>query len=165
MCAILDNDVCGEVFGNKRTPAGTGFLDWLDSSGHLVSGGQNKRELDGNSTFQVWWQQATLAGRTTLINQSKVNQLQQQLEDKQECRSNDAHIIALARISGARLLYSNDRDLTDDFRDRGLVPNPRGRVYSTNVTQDFNPQRRNLLRQSRCQKPRSRTPKAHVGQG
>ena len=87
-----------------------------------------------------------------MINQSKVNQLQQRLEDKQVCRSNDAHIIELAQISGARLLYSNDRDLTDDFRDRGLVPNPRGRVYSTNVTRDFNPQRRNLLRQSRCQK-------------
>ena len=155
MCAILDNDVCAEVFGNKRTPAGKGFLNWLDSKGHLVSGGQNKRELDGNNTFQAWWQQATLAGRTTLINDNQVAQLQRQLEDKKECRSNDSHIIALAQISGARLLYSNDSALTDDFRDRDLVPNPRGRVYSTNVTEDFSSHRRKLLRQSHCQSPGS----------
>ena len=153
MCAILDNDVCAEVFGNKRTPAGKGFLDWLDSKGHLVSGGQNKSELDGNSTFQAWWQQATLAGKTTLIEDNQVTLLQRQLENKKACRSDDAHIIALAQITGARLLYSNDHDLTDDFRDRNLIPKPQGRVYSTNVTVDFSPSRRKLLRQSGCQFP------------
>ena len=155
MCAILDNDVCSEVFGNKRTPAGEGFLDWLDSKGHLVSGGQNKRELDGNNTFQAWWQQATLAGRTTLINDNQVAQLQRRLEDKRACGSNDAHIIALARISGARLLYSNDRALTKDFKDHDLIPNPKGSVYSTKLTEDFSHHRQKLLRQSRCQKPYS----------
>lgn len=153
MCAILDNDVCAEVFGNKRTPAGKGFLDWLDSKGHLVSGGQNKRELDGNNTFQAWWREATLAGRTTSINDSKVTQLQRQLEEKRVCRSNDAHIIALAQLSGARLLYSNDGPLTGDFKDRNLIPNPRGRVYSTKKSVDFSLHRRKLLRQSHCQSP------------
>jgi len=153
MCAILDNDVCAEVFGNKRTPAGEGFLDWLDSKGHLVSGGQNKSELDGNNTFQAWWQQATLAGKATLVNHNQVTQLQRQLENKKACRSNDAHIIALAQISGARLLYSNDGPLASDFKDRSLIPNPRGRVYSTKRSVDFSPHRRKLLRQSHCQSP------------
>ena len=156
MCAILDNDVCAEVFGKRRTPAGKGFLDWLDSRGHLVAGGQNKRELDGNNSFQAWWREATLAGRTTLVNDDQVTQLQHQLESNRACRSNDAHIIALARLSGARLLYSNDRELMDDFRNRGLIPKPPGKVYSTDVTQDFTPRRRRLLRESHCQKPKGR---------
>ena len=151
MCAILDNDVCAEVFGHKLTPAGKGFLDWLNSRGHLVSGGQNKKELDANNTFQTWWQQATLAGRTTLVNDNQVTKLQRQLEAEKACRSNDAHIIALARLSGARLLYSNDRDLKKDFGDRDLIAEPRGKVFSTKLTADFSTHRRRLLNQSHCQ--------------
>ncbi|MCE2463042.1 MAG: hypothetical protein J4F46_03880 [Dehalococcoidia bacterium] len=40
------------------------------------------------------------------------------------CRSDDPHVIALARISGTRLLYTNDNDLEGDFRKlirRGIV--------------------------------------------
>ncbi len=32
------------------------------------------------------------------------------------CRSNDPHVIALAKISGTRLLYTNDDDLEGDFK-------------------------------------------------
>ena len=45
--------------------------------------------------------------------------------------SNDAHVIALAQVSGARLLYSNDSDLQDDFKDKSLIDSPRGRIYTT----------------------------------
>ena len=36
------------------------------------------------------------------------------------CRSNDPHVIALAQINGARLLYSNDEALQKDFGDKRL---------------------------------------------
>ena len=45
-------------------------------------------------------------------------------------RSNGSHIIALARASGARLLYTGDSDLMDDFRNKALIDSPRGRIYS-----------------------------------
>ena len=62
------------------------------------------------------------------------------------CRSNDQHIIALAHVGGARLLYSNDGDLHDDFDDKGLIDNPRGKVYSTRKKKNFTRAHERLLR-------------------
>lgn len=153
MCAILDKDVCAEVFGDKRNPASAGFLDWLSSTGRMVSGGQNKKELNDNGDFREWWKQAVLAGKVTSVNDNRVDQLQAQIESSGACRSNDTHIIALAQASGARLLYSNDKTLHRDFKNPNLIARPQGKIYSTNETKDFSPHRRKLLRQSRCPSP------------
>ena len=155
MCAILDNNVCSEVFAKKpkRTPAGEGFLDWLNSKGHLVSGGKNKCELDGTNACRDWLREAVLAGRATLVDDHQVDHLQLQLEDENACVSDDAHIIALAQVSGARLLYSNDGNLKKDFGNRDLIAEPRGKVFSTKLNSDFSRHRRRLLNQSHCRRP------------
>jgi hypothetical protein len=44
------------------------------------------------------------------------------------CKSDDPHIIALAQISGARLLCSHDEGLANDFTNVELIK-PRGKVY------------------------------------
>ena len=41
------------------------------------------------------------------------------------------HVLALAQVSGARLLYSNDQTLQRDFKNSKLIKNPRGNVYTT----------------------------------
>jgi hypothetical protein len=46
-----------------------------------------------------------------------------------KCLSNDHHIIALARASGARLLCTDDELLAGDFRNPALISKPRGKVY------------------------------------
>ena len=61
-------------------------------------------------------------------------------------RSDDPHILALSSVSGARLLYSNDDALQQDFTNSDLLNNPRGRVYSTRVNSRFDQRKRNLLR-------------------
>ena len=53
---------------------------------------------------------------------------------------------ALAKISGARLLYSNDKDLHQDFKDKNLIDNPRGRVYSTLESKNFSVSHSRLLK-------------------
>ena len=44
--------------------------------------------------------------------------------------SDDPHVLALARICGARLVYTEDRDLMRDLKDRKLL-NPLGKVLTT----------------------------------
>lgn len=61
------------------------------------------------------------------------------------CQSDDTHIIALAQISGARLLFSNDKALHQDFKNKELINNPRGKVYSTLRGSDFRASHKNLL--------------------
>jgi hypothetical protein len=52
--------------------------------------------------------------------------------DGNRVRSNDIHVLGLARASGCRLLHTHDRELSADFRDRRLVPTRngyRGTIY------------------------------------
>ena len=160
MCAILDNDVAGQVFGADRPEAGRAFFDWLDSGrGRLVAGGKLLKELDKTRAFETWRQQAVLAGRFRLVNALAVEEQTRKLKQKSSCRSNDAHVIALALVSGARLLYSNDRELGDDFRDKKLIENPPGKVYTTRRAKNappefdntkFRPRHRKMLDNSAC---------------
>ena len=132
MCAILDNNVVGQVFGSEAPPAGKGFLNWLDSgNGLLVVGGQLRRELNGSSKFKEWLQQAILAGLVRLYNDGKVDDRAEELRNADSCRSDDAHVVALAQVSGARLLFTNDGDLKRDFADKELINNPPGKIYTT----------------------------------
>ena len=146
MCAILDNDMIHQVFGTNRPAAGRAFFQWIDSGrGRLVVGGGLRRELDRNHEFQKWRRQAVLAGRITLLNDETVDRRSKQLEEERACRSNDTHVVAVAQLSGARLLYTNDGSLRDDFRDKKLIDQPRGKVYSTRCRDDVTPAHRRLL--------------------
>ena len=146
MCAILDANAAGQVFGADRPAAGREFFDWIDSGrGRLVAGGRLLRELDRNRAFREWRLQAVLAGRIELLNDAAVDRQTRRLEQEDVCRSNDEHVIAVAQLGGPRLLYSNDGDLQDDFADKALVDRPRGKVYSTKERQDLRPGHRRLL--------------------
>ena len=132
MCAILDNDVVGQVFGPKRPEAGEKFFEWLNSGrGRLVVGGRLRQELSGNNEFRRWLQQALLAGRAADYDEGEVKDKTKELKNAGACRSDDPHTVALAQVSGARLLFTNDAALKEDFADKKLIDNPRGKVYTT----------------------------------
>ena len=146
MCAILDANVAGQVFGTDRPAAGQAFFEWIDSGrGRLVVGGKLRRELDGNRAFRDWRLQAGLAGRVKRLNDEAVDGRARQLKQDNACRSDDEHVVAVAQLGGARLLYSNDGALQDDFDDKKLIDHPRGKVYSTRRHEDLRPEHRRLL--------------------
>ncbi len=142
MCAILDSDVVRQVFGTDqppaaqvsgadRPPAGKAFFNWINSGrGRLVVGGQLRRELDKNNKFREWLKQAVLSGRANKYNDDEVEDKTEELKNAGLCRSDDPHTVALAQISGARLLFTNDEDLKKDFTDKKLIDNPPGKVYT-----------------------------------
>lgn len=151
MCAILDNDVVHQVFGADRPQAGEEFFRWIDSGRiHLVVGGRLREELGSNYAFKTWFQQKLNAGQATDIDDREVDRATAALIDAGSCRSNDQHIVALAQCSSARLLYSNDTDLHQDFKNRILVDNPRGKIYSTRDSGELRDSHRRLLRNTRC---------------
>ena len=108
-------------------------------------GGRLLEELN-KTTARNWTRQAILAGRITPENKTMVSGRTTELVNNQLCKSNDPHVIALAQISGARLLYSNDNTLQDDFQDKNLLDNPRGKVYTTLVNRHVTPAHESLLR-------------------
>lgn len=133
MCAIIDANVASKAFGrDKRTEDGDLFREWVDKGqGRLVVGGKVKRELvERVGGFKHWLKEAESSNRVKLIDDGEVERRTTALSKDSSLRSNDQHVIALAQISGARLLYSNDEDLKQDFGDKHLIDKPRGKVYS-----------------------------------
>lgn len=133
MCAIVDNDVRHEVFSpDSQTKAGKFFLDWLDEgNGRLVVGGKLWRELSEYGHFQKWFQVAITSSRAFTCKDDEVDDKETEIRSMQICRSNDEHVLALALVSGARLLFTNDLNLQQDFRNRAIIHSPRGKIYTT----------------------------------
>ena len=146
MCGIVDANVANEVFGEDCPPAGGRFFDWLGSPrGQLVVGGELRRELSRDHRFVRWLGSAIRYGRARTITDEAVEERADDLQRRDICKSNDEHVLALAIASGARLLYTNDNLLMDDFRNRNIVPGPPGKIYTTRDRKDFRPAHRKLL--------------------
>ena len=45
--------------------------------------------------------------------------------------SDDLHILALARATSSRLLYTDDSDLIEDFKNKDIINNPHGKVIQS----------------------------------
>lgn len=147
MCAIVDANVVDQVFGSDRPEAGIEFFEWIASGkGRLVAGGKLLKELSRNGAFRSWWSQAQLAGRTTTFREEAVDRQTQEVEREEVHRSNDPHVLALAQISGARLLFTNDRNLQKDFKNSELIKPSGGRIYTTIRSGTFGEAHKNLLR-------------------
>ena len=146
MCIIVDNNARSEVFGelNAQTPAGKYLRDWLDKDHiKLVIGGKLRQELGEYGQFQKWLKTTIRTGRTRQVDDERVDSETEDLRSRDICRSDDEHILALARVSGARLLITNDEDLEQDFKDRRIIDNPRGKIYPNEGYQRFLSNRNN----------------------
>ena len=151
MCAIVDVNNCYKIFGNleQRTPAGSYFLNWLEgASGRLILGGTKfNSEIGRVWDYAVWLKTATRTGHARRVGDHLVDVAERELEALDECQSDDHHLIALAMLGGARLLFSEDLDLHEDFKNPGIVANPRGKVYSTRLDHEVSEEHRRLLNQ------------------
>ena len=137
MCAILDASAVHEVIGPKKTEAGIKFVEWIETGRRrLVVGGKLLEELYRTSARE-WARQGLIAGTIRDVHRSQVNERTDQLRNEGSCKSNDPHVIALAQVSGARLLYSNDENLQQDFKNKKLVNDPQGKVYPARGDGEF----------------------------
>ena len=147
MCAILDANTAHEVFGANRPPAGEKFYSWInDGKLTLVVGGKLLEELETSARgFREWASRASTYGKVRIIDADRVAARTAQVEREGIYTSDDPHVLALAQVSGARLLYSNDENLQQDFKKKRLIDNPRGKVYSTRTGTAFTDTHKKLL--------------------
>ena len=136
MGAVVDANVVDEVFGSNRPEAGEEFFNWIDAGKGILMVGEGILQEFEKTSFKKreikrWVREAVLAGNVREFKNPEINTLTTKLLDEGRCRSNDPHIIALAQVSGARLLYSNDKKLQQDFKKKELIDQPRGKIYST----------------------------------
>ena len=143
MCAIVDADSSGEIAATNPSGGAKAFKEWI-ASGQccLVIGGRRLRKELGRgfdkperakpTTVTEWTTAVTLAGKLISHDDDEVDARADQIEQSGLCASNDFHIIALAQVAGARMLYSRDEELHQDFTNPMLLSQPRGKVYPRN---------------------------------
>ncbi len=149
MCAILDANVVNEVLGDDKPEAAMKFYEWIRADPkRLVIGGRLRYELGERASRQAkrWINTAIKTVSVCIENDEKVDNLAERLQDEGKLKSDDPHVVALAQVSGARLLYSRDKDLHSDFTNSNFLRNPRGRVYSTLRGQEFTNVHESLLK-------------------
>ena len=152
MCAIVDTSARDEIFRIHvpgAADAAAKFFEWLHfGDGQIVVGGTKLRtELFGSTKRgkQRVFEELKRRGAVREVKDEEVDAREDVLRNVTEFQSNDHHIIALAQISGARLLCANDGDLRQDFGNMNLIKKPRGRVYSTKDGRAFTDVHRGLL--------------------
>ena len=135
MCLILDTNRFGDALSDPPAPAYVPLLRWLtdpDGDGALVFGGTKyRREIDKLEKARLFFVNRCRAGRAYLVDQGIVDTEEARLCAAKACTSDDEHVVALARMSGARIVCTEDRALWRDVRDKKLLDRPRGRVYRT----------------------------------
>ena len=138
MCIIVDANRLGIFLAERSGEDAVPIRQWLDTrGGSLVysTGGQFANELKGKAKGKLAAYHQ--AGKARLVPASRFAEDEAKLKASGKLRSNDPHVLALARASGARLLYTKDSDLIADFKDHRLVRNPRGKIYSSAANADL----------------------------
>lgn len=130
MCAIVDASMASRFFGDPVDEELKPLWDWIARGrGVLVAGGRQLDELYRVGSAARALRNWERARRARFVSRDAVEAETGNLAQTDLCASNDHHIIALARVSGARLLCSRDQALHTDFRNRELISDPRGAVY------------------------------------
>lgn len=132
MCLIVDTNLAALVFCEPPHDDFQPIIVWLTSpreNGRLVLGGHLANELSNVSAARRFVKALQQAGRARFIPAVALEAETESLRSL--CVSNDSHVIALARVSGARILCSRDKALHQDFSNTKLVSRPRGHVYQS----------------------------------
>ena len=133
MCIIVDANKLGVFLAKSPHEDAAPIHRWLKrrvGAGTLVysTGGKFACEVRGNAKRRL--EDYSRAGLARLVPASRFAEDEAELKVSDIVRSDDPHVLALARASGARLLYTGDEDLIADFKNSRLIQKPRGRVYS-----------------------------------
>ena len=113
------------------------IYNWLsDSGGKIVysTEGKFKNEVSGRAREAL--SELLGSGKALLVKGGKLKSERERLINDSVYKSDDIHVLALALVSGARLLYTEDQDLQNDFK-RGkwkngkfIIGDPRGKLYT-----------------------------------
>ena len=132
MCVIVDANFAAELFGGSGTERAQPILRWVSDPKHdgcLVYGGQLAAELKRVASAVRFLNQLNRAGRARFLPDRDVDPEERKVREL-GLKSDDPHVLGLARASGARTLCTEDRALQRDFKNPALITKPRGSIYS-----------------------------------
>jgi hypothetical protein len=129
MCLIIDANIVHKIFPTPKPEFRPIYTAIYNRKAKIVYGGGLTREYERIEWFRRLLLRLDQQGSTRQLPNTPVDVETETLHQSGLCLSDDPHILALARIAGVRLLCSEDNLLTDDFRNKMILSDPRGNVY------------------------------------
>ena len=133
MCVIIDTCKLDEFKNNAgdarhiRSRVREGLLEVVYST-H----GRFRDEFRKQSKALSLFLELRRGKKARQVGESELKEKMKELPPKlrsDTAKNDDRHILALALASGARLLYTNDGPLSQDFTDSAVIMKPKGKVY------------------------------------
>ena len=137
MCIIIDTNKMPAFLKNPSSEDMEPIHTWLSKRGGsfvYTTYGKYGEEL---KTVKDRLSVYVRSGHAHLVDKSKIIPEENKLQTIKIHKSNDIHILALGRASGARLLYTEDKFLMADFRKKEIINKPRGSIYSSSKNEDL----------------------------
>jgi hypothetical protein len=138
VCVIVDTCVVHEVLpgsiekgAHPNDPYRPLRRDIANGVTPIVFGGRLADEYSGCSQIvKNIIQELSRAGKALKVDATVINAEAQTLRASGLCRSDDPHVLALAKVSGARLVCTIDGALREDVCDKNILRKPRGKLWS-----------------------------------
>ena len=147
MCVVVDADKTGVLLKTPTPAEALPLLNWLRAGGTFVYSTGGIFDLQFPESNRSRLAKLSRSIRLVRIAEEAVWEKQQTLPEKlcsdKKKGPGDRHILALALASRAEVLYTGDKGLMDDFRDRKVMGELRGKIYS-------GPRSKRLLRRDIC---------------
>ena len=147
MCVVVDADKTGVLLKTPTPAEALPLLNWLRRGGTFVYSTGGIFDLQFPESNRSRLAKFSRSIRLVRIAEEAVWEKQQTLPEKlcsdKKKGPGDRHILALALASRAEVLYTGDKGLMDDFRDRKVMGELRGKIYS-------GPRSKRLLRRDIC---------------
>jgi hypothetical protein len=130
MCMIVDANLCSVVFKKTTNTTYEKLRKTIfENRLTLIHGGVLTKEYAKAGVLPIV-AMLSQSGKAIKIADSLIDG--QMAHAAQHCTSNDTHVIALARADRKRghVLCTDDQALQTDFKNKALIDNPRGTIYS-----------------------------------
>jgi hypothetical protein len=127
VCLIVDANVAGRFLAQPGA-----IVDWLFGDRgipRLVAAGKLREELAVLTEVRRLLVTLERAGRLRSADPHRLQTEEARLRIANRCVSNDHHVLALALVTGARTLATDDGALARDFKNVHLIAAPRGKIY------------------------------------
>ena len=127
---IIDANVLGTFLGDPEDEDCMPIYRWMKNGGKIIysSGGKFDNETSSSAKGKLF--ELTGKGSAIFVRAERFASIEANVEARGYCKSNDFHILALAKFTGTRVLYTRDKNLIQDFKNKDVVAGPRGRIYS-----------------------------------
>jgi len=119
MCIVIDANAAHELDGEHE--AGKPVLRWLLAGpGKLVASQKILAEISANYFLDVV-QALEQAGKLIKVNENLCEKEEHDLRCRDLCRSNDHHIISVVKVQRCELVFTHDKPLHDDLKNRDII--------------------------------------------